>query len=710
MNLYESTFRDPSEREDPEEWRRRLMGEEPSPQPRTRLIIAVRGDSTDGGEMLGGLVFEHYRESRCGLLTYLVVAPDQRCQGIARLLLGRATRSLEEEAAAHGGLQAVFAEAADPALVGPEHDGMSSDRRLRALYRLGLRHVRLNYVQPELSGGKGRSRHLMLLALLPPVMSSVPGKVVKEFLHEFYRALGVPEPDQDPDFKDMAMSLSDGVSLCRTKREKPTLTLPRASVCLHFVEEIGTVSNLGQSCEPPDCPVISSMELDLLSYRYQTDRPFFTRCESNGRIPLTIVFPAEFTYQSEGRTTTLTCPSPIRRAEACLNSTTFPLSGLRIWHLVLTPSQNEDMPAEERAFNEYDIIKLIHLYDGRSEHTGLLDKIGFEGIGSAPGGPPSERGTVDVHELLAELKRRGSLSQDNGTFPGKGDSLHLTAGTVQIEVGWNISENATLASLFEAVCEARQPDGEAEVAKLKDWLKAGGREAAMLMACCGIVTGIFDFEEIDEEEVLDTLEPTFADAGTLLRIHRCTLVSMTESDRALRECWSRVGISPYLIIPHALLLHNEKVVDLANSATDSGLRSLRLAEMEGGARRASECLDRLHLPNVFNYVTERTLYERGNAGRGSMEKFTATRLRLQELQAQIELAWQHRRDRGQMFIAIILIPLSLIQLKTPIAEFWHHHAPPALINFNVWVLMTLIWFGISVLMIWLTRMGNRQLR
>ncbi len=416
----------------------------------------------------------------------------------------------------------------------------------------------------------------------------------------------------------------------KLRDEAPVLHLPRAAVSLHFV------ASAPENAAYPDCPVFRSMELDLLSYRYQVALPFGSRCENRRPIPLEIIFPAQFAYHSEGRTMQLRCSQPRRRAAALISSTTFFRAGIRVWHLTL-------VPAEGTTFSEFDLIKLIHLYDGRTERTEMARQVRFR----CPHG--SE---VPVAGLLAKL----------ATDPSP--DARLMAGTVEICTGGTDAGGISHGDLLAAVRCARQEGGQQDHARLVEWMQQGAVPARTLMAYCGIVTGIFDFDEVDPGEVLDTLEPTFADATAMLRIHRCTLVCIADEDRALAECWRTIGISPYLIIPHAVLLYNERLVDEAEEQIEAVTdRSSSLRELEPARTLAERNLNRLYLQNVFNYLTERTLFERGSEGRGSADKLAATRNKLAELEARINTQWEKRRDLGQLAITVLLALLSLLQIK-----------------------------------------------
>lgn len=203
--LYRRAFTDPAEREDPAQWPPRMYGDLPAPQPRMHLLVAV---DEPGRNLLGGIAFEYYRDSCCGLLTYLVVAPNWRRRGLARQLVQGALARLQREAQAHGAsLRGVFAEAEDPDRIGPDGNALAPGERLAALARLGARRIDVPYVQPALEGGAGPCRHLFLMVFHPPC-GAVPGPVVHGFLHEFYRALGIADPASDADFRVMERALA----------------------------------------------------------------------------------------------------------------------------------------------------------------------------------------------------------------------------------------------------------------------------------------------------------------------------------------------------------------------------------------------------------------------------------------------------------------------------------------------------------------------
>ncbi len=144
-------------------WKARLW----SPAP-YRLRIRLARD----GAIVGGVCFEHYPRSRCGLITYLVVEPRWRGQGLGERLHREAVAALQA-----AGAPAVFGELATPG-------GVADAAALARFRRWGARIVGTRYIQPALGPGLARDRDLLLLAYgTPPVL---PGAIVRDFIAELH--------------------------------------------------------------------------------------------------------------------------------------------------------------------------------------------------------------------------------------------------------------------------------------------------------------------------------------------------------------------------------------------------------------------------------------------------------------------------------------------------------------------------------------------
>lgn len=171
-------------------WQRALRGEAPY-ELRVRLV----GEDAS-------ICYERYPTSNVGFVTYMVVAPAARGQGIGERLLREAVDELCAE-----GAPLVLGEVNDPRLRG-------NWERLARFQRWGARVIEGRYVQPALGEGLARDRGLLLLALAGSraLPASVDGVRVRSFVRELYACCEGGEVDPEVAFADAArlVSLSHG--------------------------------------------------------------------------------------------------------------------------------------------------------------------------------------------------------------------------------------------------------------------------------------------------------------------------------------------------------------------------------------------------------------------------------------------------------------------------------------------------------------------
>jgi hypothetical protein len=200
-DLFLPNFPDPDEQEGPEDWRPRLWGDPQPPQPEQHGFVAGTHLATDRS-LAGFALVERYRESRCALLSYIAVAARRRGEGIARGLCDRADASVSAAAERDGQpLRGIFGEIHDPARVADASDVIRPWDRVRIMERLGGWRVPVTYVQPALDETSQRSDRLMLIAFPLDGQPFLDPDAILDFLSEFYRALGIADPEADPDFR-----------------------------------------------------------------------------------------------------------------------------------------------------------------------------------------------------------------------------------------------------------------------------------------------------------------------------------------------------------------------------------------------------------------------------------------------------------------------------------------------------------------------------
>ena len=446
------------------------------------------------------------------------------------------------------------------------------------------------------------------------------------------------------------------------------------AVALHFID-VGATPEWSAN-------VFTSMELDLLAYQFQVD-PSVRSSSRESCAKYSIEFPSTYEYHSEG----VTLPGQRRDGavpvEIRLSCSRFPASALDVWHVVISPD------AEAGGWlDEYDLLALIHLYDGRAESTRFRENLRFVRRGGA--NPAS----LSATDFLAGLKpKKTSRGEAAGADLPRRERCEFVAGTIQISPAQVDDRLRSLLALVHNARAAIHTQGDQPLGQLAamqdEWVKSADRAQTdwqKLLAFAGVVVGIFDFEAVDVEELVDTLTPTFTDGRISIQINRCTLLAFTPQDRvlavdAVRE---QIGISPYLLLPHAALLNNETLVGIAQAkleavqsriramapgggrhdsgaSKDAGVHSLQ--ELERLFACATRHLGEHQLPNIFNYFTERTLFEQGAVVRGSRDKHKAVEAMRLDVKEQIELQWKWRGERGQIWVAAIGSALSVVPLR-----------------------------------------------
>jgi GNAT superfamily N-acetyltransferase len=634
--LYTASFPREEEREDLATLRAALWGDSRDRPPVTHFVVACAGDV-----VLGLVVCEYYPRSRSGLVSYVAVDEAARGQGLGRRLVERAIALLRADADAAGAqLAAAFAEIHDPAkLAAWDDEVMRPLDRVRAMASFGAKRVPVAYVQPALAQGGDRARTLMLIAFPPGpgTFETLPALVVRGFLEELYETLDVERPREDVDFVRSLVGLTaDDVELAPlVPVEQPLLDeVTEYGIGIHLPVRNPRAAGIGSEAE------LRSFEDDILAYAFRESPPFRTRAvpvrEEWARVA--VEFAGEITFLSEGRRVTflssqarhlsLRSADPQGRTRRFLlraSRTDFETSDLSILHLVLGP----DPASDETALHEWDLIKLMKLWNGgEGVSVDGVDADGRQFLRFVAGGE---------EVTLLELARH-VFGED--VEPGA-----PRVGTVQI------LHPACESGICDAIRDVVDRQGAAELEPaMQDAVTAAG----------GIFQGLLDFEEIDNDELADVFKGVQVEDELLSAVHKGTLLVISATDRAFSAENVRltIGLSPYLLVPHAVLLHNEwwlrdavKQLDAAAEPGRSKGKRLETARAEVG-----RTLSRRLVPNVFHYPEERRLYAVGRRSRGLQSQQAAVEKRLAAVKSELGA----RSERVKNGVAKALPVLALV--------------------------------------------------
>ena len=490
---------------------------------------------------------------------------------------------------------------------------------------------------------------------------------------------------------------------------------PQVAVAFHFVEfrDPKRSGLLDKKDETAPDKVFTSFEMDLLSYQFRMGkaRLISSQCFPAGQgarmRKLSFRLPLKFRYRSEGNeryferrsfgidSEKIDAADYALTTDALLSFSDFHESGVRVWHLVV-------MPVEGACFNEFDLLRFVHLWDGLSESTEFRTRTRF----SLDGGKSWANNARELIEAFG-AKPEDWPDELPWRFCTECASDYFTAGTIQFSPRVASGGN----DLFDLVLDARQNQEKLENLRKLYQQKDIDSRWKRLEAIGGIVAGIFDFQEVDVQELLDTLLPTFADGQIFLKVSRGSLIAWMPGDRVigLDTVQQNIGMSPYLLLPHAVLLHNEALVrradcvlkittaqvDLHRTETTAylwyengfwrpafwqklgrrrkqrkrkirrlGHEILSLSGLDEYVERAEYDLGPRQLPDIFNYVTERTLYEEGLKTRGSLQMLTTVSQSLKETKEEVEMLWKLRSEWGQVLLAAFFAAFSGIPISS----------------------------------------------
>jgi GNAT superfamily N-acetyltransferase len=641
--LYVDSFPIAEEREDPARWKDALWHpDRENGNPVLRGVVAGTDLHLPSRDICGFVFFELYRRSRCGLISYIAVDPDQRRRHLGRDLIAHAVETLQRDAAASGApLEAVFAEIHDPKKVPPAADSMDAAERVSFFAKLHARKVPIRYVQPELEegAGPGLSLDLIALPLDGAAVQSLQASTVRTFLQEYSEA-AQQTAETEASVRLMLDQLKGQTveldPLNKRLEEAAVAFRARFSIGFHFVTVGAPVKSV-----PPAKEQFASFERDLLAYSFRDHPPFSSSAvhvEKAWRIVQLETAP-ELRYVSEGRMATLVAAKSPARALQVRGSQTAFLSGVKVSHLVLTPSP--EAPGVE--LTEYDVVKLVKLWEGGEDVDGPYEGDGIERCVRFRGRNGEVR---TIRQLAAEVFSDPRLARE----PPR-------AGTVQL---------LTPESAWAPVWEAARDVGAYAEANPGQW-KLVHRAVEGI---AGIVQGIVDFEAIDIDELEDVFAGVTVDSDGLRGLHKGTLITIGNEDRALEVGFRSYGVSPYLLIPHAVLLHNEEQLRRAAAAAASA-ESRRFRDLEAAKTTMHEALNRAFLPNVFHYKLERDLYQEGHDTRGLTLRAESLRMRLTEVNSDYDVKNNTRRGIADDVRNGLLLILSYTSYRTAFPKAPH---------------------------------------
>lgn len=324
---------------------------------------------------------------------------------------------------------------------------------------------------------------------------------------------------------------------------------------------------------------------------------------------------------------------------------------------------------EKWSLNEYDFIKFTKLWEGgesvgQSEPHDIHKEMKFSLSGD------SEHLPLPLFEIvrnvIAEIKGNRTANEPKvieWIEKMDIDNLRLRAGTIEISVG--SGNHSDIFNVLIGLDSEKKDEVKVALGLIQ------GPLAGKMTAVQGILCGLLDYN-IDAVEFADVFsEPIEANEDQLLDIHKGTLFQFITEDRSFESALPKIGISPYLLLPQSILLHNEALLRIAEKEAkeaDGEQPEKRLRKAELALR---EVLQRKLLANVFQYETEIDLFEDGHKSRGLTNLQNSLKLRLEEINGRLDELKSEKAaivERGLAYFGTGLAAFQAMLAWDPLAK------------------------------------------
>jgi len=620
-SMYEVGFPDANERESFELILERVREETESDQPHTVIILSLKGRST----VRGGIIADWYAGSGALHLTYLIVDPLHRKQGTATELINKGIPTIIKwiDKARGVKIKNVFFESNNPFKT--ITDNFNPTDRLNIFARMGAKYINIPYVQPALEKGKESVDSLLLLSFTQfnETGDRIPARDILAFLTEFYKGLGINAENLVYAKMDYSLSITqdkDGFVQLESLMEEARYSFDKVSVTWHYME-MKDKNVYKPVC--PKCDHFFSFETDLLNYQNQKNPPFAT-CFDQYFDNIELIFPASYLYTSEGASHVKLAVKRNLKISVSVSYTTIHKTGERMFHVTFSPSKDE-------TFSELDIIKLSEPFGSKQEGCLFDDKIKLRVVGKET--------TVDG--FLRSLKS----CDPNARY------VNQQAGIVQMDIENSLKNLDDSDSFFDTF---KAPDEKA----------ISGKMVGFSNALCGIILGIYDFDRMGEEEILDTIRPILVCRDSFSVVYRGLLLRICRKDDIMKKLSGTVIVLPYLLIPNMVLTYNEYVLSKAMGILESldSLKGNSITDIENKHIQINDILGYKYLQNVFQYPSEKKIIKDGNIQHGIDDIYSTIQKRSNLLKETITKKRKNRTNRTGAILNALLVCIPMVQL------------------------------------------------
>ncbi|MCE2712223.1 MAG: hypothetical protein LW688_06745 [Cryomorphaceae bacterium] len=633
---YQDAFPDFEEREDWKAIIHRIEGLLASGEPSTVMFLTETEN-----HFAACIIADWYEASNFLHVTYLFTNPLHQKKGFGRQMMETHIFDGIQQLNKHyqTTIEDIILESNIPWKTGK--DSMDPSTRLRFFDSLGVQWIPLSYVQPSLHKGQVHTENLFLLHYSKSKKTKVQSTELKTFLHYFYVGLGVSEPLNDPFYAKMIQQIESQEYLFMKPiptEETNFLKLTKCSVCYHFIDDTTDTEEVQGTI----CQFLNSYERDLLSYKYQKATPF--RSSFVAKTSIRIYFPEYYEYTSEGTLYVKHSERNVVSGFVHFNKSILP-TNKTVWSVIISCDSEE-------GFFENEFIKLIQYFGSSQENSNVKEQIRF---------------SVDKDENLLEMDQLLLFLTGQQCQPCSSGIVQVDANFIQMRSGENIE--STVLQLVKNLNKLNSGESklvdEFEIEYCKD-----DEFSYLTNTFIGFLLGIFDYNRMGFDEILDTFIPIRSSESFFIALNRGVLIQINHDNEMYLASLENTGISAYLMVPHMALVYNEHLIQnaaelLSGTLQKNNDQGINIAKLRDARKQAERLINDDFLPaSLFQYPTEQKIFEHTLKQRGINDTIEEVKNKMELIDLAIHEKETERETNHELFMTILLTLISCFQFES----------------------------------------------
>jgi hypothetical protein len=471
---------------------------------------------------------------------------------------------------------------------------------------------------------------------------------------------------------------------------------PKIGIVFHFVywPKVGSVSERATwpICEPDS--TLDPIERDLIAYsqRDLVNRPLQSLVvDEDEHRTVDVSFPQAIVYKGEGETYGMRLPGNLESRIVPFDFTrayTRYRNGAIVFHLglksIVTPFVDD--------LNEYEVTQLVKMWEGG------------EGYDSLTAHQTVKFGGVDIRKFALDeinaLNITPSLTEESVIIPASahatsntqvpdeesGNKLHLAGGTIETI---NIECRDYLKDYLDGVHRDEDKYITKYIKLDVEYIKANLRNGIYVSslgprkvlsvgnvnsgnnpldlkvgrALAAIGTGLFDVQNLDGDEMMDSLRNfTFDTDKRVLLINKGTMLAVESEERMFDEHGHVMGCSPYLWLPHTVAIYNNYVLRAADQKFQSAKNPGIEQDYQAAEFRLRQLIQEEYIEEAFHYDLEKQLLQKCSENRGLVKQYETAKTRIQAVNGILDEMRSSRERVQSWMLELFVAVLAVVQV------------------------------------------------